>query len=163
MKKKYLKYDDYKNKTIADIFTPEQVSTAAKKEAFILTTCVLWNRGGGKFDLAPLPRPAQQTPVFAISTADFTGDGKHDILLAGNHERCKPETGIYLGSYGCLLQGDGKGNFLPVRQTRTGLKLGGSVRGLAVIHDHGHQQLLVAHNNGPLQCFRTAQQNKAQQ
>lgn len=163
LKKKYLKFDDYKNKTMADIFTPEQISAALKKEAYLLTTSILWNKGGGKFELAPLPSPAQRTPVFAISIADFTGDGKPDILLAGNHERCKPETGVYLGSRGCLLEGDGTGGFTPLGQARTGLRLEGSVRGLAVVRSRGHQQLLAAHNDGPLQCFRTVQPGKTQQ
>ncbi len=160
LKKKFLKYSDYKNKTIADIFSAEQLAGALKKEANCLTTSILWNRGNGKFELAPLPDQAQQTPVFAISAADFTGDGKPDILLAGNYERCKPETGIYLGSYGCLLQGDGKGNFAAVRQDQTGLKLTGSVRGLAVIQNRQHFSLLAAHNNGPLQCFNMTSKNE---
>ncbi|MBK7936311.1 MAG: VCBS repeat-containing protein [Lewinellaceae bacterium] len=163
LKKKYLKSGDYKDKTMADIFTPEQISGALKKDAFCLTTSVLWNRGAGKFALTALPAPAQRAPVFAISVADFTGDGKPDLLLAGNHERCKPETGIQLGSYGCLLEGNGAGDFRAIGQTNSGLRLTGSVRGLATLPGKRNLRLLVARNNSSVQLFEALQQNKAEQ
>ena len=162
LKKKFLKSEDYKNRTITDIFTPEQLAGSLKKDAFCLTTNILWNRGGGKFETAALPSPAQQTPVFTILVDDFTGDGRPDILLAGNHERCKPETGVYLGSYGCLLAGDGKGGFVRTEQRETGLRLEGVVRGLAVVHSKEKRTLWVARNNAPLACFILEKQRKAQ-
>ena len=153
LKKRFLKFDDYKNRTIDDMFTPEQMAGAIQKEAFELQTCVLWNRGGGKFELTALPLSAQQTPVFAIELHDITGDGKADILLAGNHERCKPETGQCLGSYGCVLVNDGNGSFRQIPQRKSGLHLEGSTRGLAVLNGPNRNRLLVARNNATMLLY----------
>lgn len=146
LKKKYLKFADYKNKTIEDIFSPEQLRGALKKEAQTLESAVLWNRGGGRFEWTPLPSPAQVSPVYAIAVADFTGDGHPDIVLGGNHARCKPETGLYLASRGVLLAGDGKGQFSAVPQHQSGLQIEGVVRGFALLG----RRLFVARNNAAL-------------
>jgi len=121
-----------------------------------LKTSVLWNKGGGQFALTALPWAAQQTPVFAIAVADLTGDGLPDIVLAGNQERCKPEAGTCLGSYGTVLQGDGKGNFQALPVSVTGLHLEGVVRDLAILVHRGRAQLVVARNDGPLALFKLA-------
>jgi hypothetical protein len=143
LKKKYLKFNDYKNQAITQIFTPEQLRGAVVKETVTLETAILWNRGQGKFELEPLPYSAQIAPVFAVAVADFDADGHPDILLGGNEERCKPETGICLASRGVLLRGDGKGKFAPVPVRESGLQIEGVVRDFAVIGN----RLLVARNN----------------
>ncbi len=154
LKKKYLKFSDYSNQTMTDIFTPQQLEGSIRKDAYTLKTSVLWNRGGGKFELAALPWAAQQTPVFASAVADFTGDGQVDLLLAGNQERCKPEVGTCLGTYGAVLQGDGKGAFQTLPQAKTGLQIDGVVRDLAVLQERGQMRVLVARNDGPLQLLK---------
>ncbi|MCC6460015.1 MAG: VCBS repeat-containing protein [Saprospiraceae bacterium] len=150
LKKKYLKFEAYQNQTIEQVFSAEQLKSALKKEAPWLQTAVLWNRGQGKFELQALPAPAQVAPVFAVAVADFSGDGYPDILLAGNEERCKPETGICLASRGTLLCGDGKGQFVVAPARQSGLWLDGVVRDLAIIGN----RLMVARNNRPLQQYR---------
>ena len=115
----------------------------------------MWNKGGGKFELVALPWAAQQTPVFAIAVADFTGDGRVDLLLAGNQERCKPEVGTCLGTYGMLLRGDGQGGFQPLPASATGLHLEGCIRDLVVLPGSDPLRVLVARNNGPLQVLKT--------
>ncbi len=154
LKKKYLKFSDYRNQTMTDIFSPQQLAGAIRRDAYLLKTSILWNRGNGKFELTALPWAAQQTPVFAVAAADFTGDGHPDLLLAGNQERCKPEVGTCLGSYGTFLQGDGKGNFQALPAAATGLHLEGVVRDLAVFSHNGQWRLLVARNDGPLQLLK---------
>ena len=109
LKKKYLKYDSYKEQTIEDIFTKEQLSKAVKLEAKEMRSSVLINNRNGTFTIKPLPTEAQLSPVNGITVNDYDGDGKADILLGGNFYQSKPEAGIYDASYGLLLKGDGKG------------------------------------------------------
>ncbi|MCB9355047.1 MAG: VCBS repeat-containing protein [Lewinellaceae bacterium] len=161
LKKKYLKSEDFANQTIPDLFTAEQLSAAEKKEAVCLETSILWNRGGGNFELIPLPSPAQQTPVFAAVAGDFTGDGITDLLLAGNHEYCKPETGVYLGSYGCVLQGNGKGAFADPGQGRMSAGIRGSVRNFALMHQRNRRVVVVARNNAKLLILEATAGKKA--
>jgi enediyne biosynthesis protein E4 len=152
LKKKYLKYEQYQNQTIADIFTPEQLKIVSEKKVNTLKTSVLWNKGSGNYELSALPYSAQQTPIFALNTLDANGDGLLDIAMAGNHERCKPETGIYLGSDGLLLLGDGQGGFLSAPYD--GLSLSGATRALSVIKVKNNTILMAAQNNGRLMFYR---------
>jgi hypothetical protein len=152
LKKKYLQYSNYAGQTIEDIFSPEQLKNAIRRDAKCLETSILWNEGQGQYKLTPLPPAAQLSPVFAIAVDDFTGDGLPDLLLGGNHERCKPETGTYLASRGCLLAGNGKGEFQHVTTQHSGLVLKGPVRAFATL-GKSKKRLLVANNDGPLQIF----------
>jgi hypothetical protein len=111
LRKKYLKYESYREQTIEDIFSKEQLSKAVKLEAKEMRSSVLMNTGKGKFTIKPLPMEAQFSTVYGIEVNDYDGDGRQDILLGGNFYQGKPEVGIYDASYGLLLKGDGKGNF----------------------------------------------------
>ena len=51
---------------------------------------------------------AQFAPVTAIVADDFDGDGRTDLLLAGNEFGIPPLFGRYDASYGLLLHGDGQ-------------------------------------------------------
>jgi hypothetical protein len=59
LKKKYLKYEDYKEQRIEDIFTKEQLSHAMRWDAYELRSCVLINQGGKGYKMEPLPMEAQ--------------------------------------------------------------------------------------------------------
>ena len=107
LKKKYLKYESYKDQTITDIFTEEQLNDAIKLEAFNLSSCVAINDGKGKFTLKPLPVDAQLSPMYGVMVDDFDRDGNLDVMMGGNLYRVKPEVGRYDASYGVFLKGDG--------------------------------------------------------
>ena len=77
LKKKYLKYESYKEQTVEDIFTPEQLKAALKLEAYTMQSSVLMNSGKGTFSLLPLPTEAQFSPMYGIAAADFDKDGKY--------------------------------------------------------------------------------------
>ena len=70
----------YKDQTITDIFTPEQITNAIKLDAYEFANCVLMNEGQGKFTLRPLPGEAQVSPVYGIEISDLDGDGHQDIF-----------------------------------------------------------------------------------
>jgi enediyne biosynthesis protein E4 len=131
LKKKYLKYANYANQTIEQMFGTDVLGKAQQLQATTLSTSVIWNRGSRNFEVTELSDWAQITPVYAIVATDMTGDGHIDLLLAGNHERCKPEAGVHLASHGIVLAGDGLGHF-NVQKT-SGLRLDGSVRGLETV------------------------------
>jgi len=64
LKKKFLKYDSYKDATISDIFTPEQLKGALHLEAFVFSSSILINDGKGKFEIKQLPMEAQFSSRF---------------------------------------------------------------------------------------------------
>ncbi|MEL6922469.1 MAG: VCBS repeat-containing protein [Bacteroidota bacterium] len=150
LKKKYVRYDAYKEAKINDIFSPEQMQRALVSEAYTLETALLINNGSQGFELKALPVQAQLSPTYAIATTDFNADGHVDILLGGNFFYSKPEVGIYDASFGTVLLGDGKNNFRYVPNKDLGLKIKEQVRGFALVPRGEKTDIIVARNNAPM-------------
>lgn len=150
LKKKYLKYESFKDQMITDIFTKEELSNAIKHDVYELSNSVLINEGSKGFVLKQLPVEAQYSVTFAISIDDFDHDGNKDIILAGNLYNVKPEVGQYDASYGTFLKGDGKGNFTALPVSKSGLILDGEIRDLETITIADKKYLLAARNNNSI-------------
>ena len=146
VKKRFLKYADYAGKTMSDLFEPVVLGEATVRRTRILASCLLLNQGDGQFKLQALPPEAQRAPVHAIAIRDFSGDGKPDMLLAGNDERRKPEAGAQLGSQGMLLVQKNDNTF---ELAPHACKLQGVTRALAVTGN----RLWVGKNNGRLEVL----------
>jgi len=153
LKKKYLKYDSYKNETISDIFSGDQLSKAIKLSAYTMNTTVFINNTKGKFISKPLPVEAQFSPVYAIAADDYDNDGNIDILLGGNLFQAKPEVGIYDASYGLMLRGDGKGNFSALTPQQSGINIRGAIRDIVPVMAGRKKLMLIGENNGRLKII----------
>ena len=147
LKKKYLRYDDYKEQSVQDIFTKEQLDKATKLDAFEMRSSVILNMGNGTFKMKPLPTEAQFSSVYGILVKDFDEDGNPDILLGGNFYQSKPEAGIYDASYGLFLKGNGKGDFTAVGESESGILIRGQVRDMTLLKAGKKQLVVVAMNN----------------
>lgn len=153
LKKKYLKYESYKEQTITDIFTKEQLSNAEKLDAYTMQSSVFLNNKNGTFTTKALPTAAQLSPMYGIAVEDFDKDGNTDILMGGNFYESKPEVGIYDASYGVFLKGDGKGNFTALPPQQSGISIRGAVRDIAVIKSGKKKWALIAKNNDKAQLI----------
>ena len=153
LKKKYLKYESYKEQTITDIFTKAQLAKAVKLEAKEMRSSVIMNNKNGSFTLKALPTEAQFSVVYGISVNDYDADGQQDILLGGNFYQSRPEAGIYDASYGLLLKGDGKGNFKSANEKESGIIVNGQVRNIELIKVGKKELAIFARNNEPLKIF----------
>ncbi|WP_336514994.1 VCBS repeat-containing protein [Pollutibacter soli] len=151
LKKKYLKYEAYQRQQVKDIFTEDQLKEALELTAYEMRSCVMLSDGRGGYSKQPLPAEAQLSVMYGIEVMDYDGDGKKDILMGGNFYESKPETGIYDGSYGVLLKGDGKGNFRSVDADTSGISIRGAVRDIKTLHSGTKKKILVARNNGLLE------------
>ncbi|MEQ8413053.1 MAG: VCBS repeat-containing protein [Imperialibacter sp.] len=153
LKKKYLKYENFKGQKMEDIFTSEELANATRLTANILESVALINKSNGRFEIVRLPQEAQFSPIYAILANDFNQDGVTDLLLAGNLYDTKPEVGRYDASYGVMLQGNGQGGFKNVSAQQSGFSLKGQAREMALMKVGSQQMLLVANNNDALQMF----------
>ena len=155
IKKKFIKYSNFANKQVTDIFSKENLQEAVIKKATNASTCFLVNEGNFKFSVRPLPIEAQFSPVFGIETLDYNQDGILDILLTGNFYDVLPEIGRYDANYGLLLKGKGQGLFAVVPSGQSGLLVKGQVRRSELIKGAKGQTLLIlAKNNDNLQVYR---------
>ena len=147
-------YKSYARKTVADIFTAQELSGALLNRAFTFATSLALNNGNGSFTLVPLPDEAQLAPVYGILATDVDHDGHVDLLLAGNFDGFKPDIGRMAASYGLLLRGDGKGGFTPVRSPESGFLLPGQARDIARLRTARGDLFVVARNNDRPLVFR---------
>ena len=74
------KYENFKDQTITDIFSREELKSATYLEVQELRSGILINDGKGNFEFRPLPLEAQYSPMYAISIDDYDGDNNLDIL-----------------------------------------------------------------------------------
>jgi hypothetical protein len=151
---KFKKYDDYKNATIEDIFSPEVLNRSVKLNARYFESCVMMNTGKGSFHVTSLPVEAQFSPVYAICADDFDHDGICDIILGGNQYRAKPETGIYDASYGLFLKGYNGETWESVTSFKSGFFIKGEIRDLKILNINRSRIIAVARNNDNLQFYK---------
>lgn len=153
LKKKYLKYESYKEQRIEDIFTPEELGRSIVHSAVMLESAILWNNKTDGFGVEPLPMEAQLSPVYAVAVDDFDHDGKKDLILGGNLHGVKPEVGRYDASYGAVLKGEEDRNFVKMPFQASGLLLEGQVRDFNIVRVRGETLIAVARNNDSIQFF----------
>jgi enediyne biosynthesis protein E4 len=142
--KKFLSYSSYAVATVNDLFSKEQMAGARTLNASLMETVYLENKGN-QFVLHRLPAEAQFAPVYSSVITDFNGDGKKDILLAGNNTWTRIKFGRYSANHGVVLAGDGKGNFKYVPQQFSGLKIRENIRSAALLSD---RKILLGVNDG---------------
>jgi hypothetical protein len=155
LKARFLNYKDYARTTVADIFPAKDLQDAVLKQAHTFATTLVRNNGDGSFTLAPLPLEAQLAPVYGILADDFDGDGKADLLLAGNFDGVKPEIGRLSASYGLFLRGDGRGAFTPARAAESGFLVPGQARDIQRIETRRGDLYVVTRNNDRPLVFRS--------
>ena len=157
LRAKYPTYASFSASRIEDIIPATALRNARVLQATQFASVIALNRGNGTFELRPLPAEAQFAPVYASLAGDFDGDGKADLIVAGNFYGVKPSEGRYDASYGLFLHGDGLGGFPAVEGNRSGLAIDGQVRHLAPLRRaNGDRLIVVARNNDRLQLEQVA-------
>jgi len=153
MRKKFHSYKDYADATINEIFSKEQLAGAQKLTATEDQTMCFLNRNG-KFVKSVLPIQAQFSTVSKIIAKDFNHDGKMDLLLLGNHSDNRLKLGSIDANYGCLLNGDGKGNFFYINQPLSGLSVTGDTKSAEEITIAGEKYIVIGISNVGLVFYK---------
>ena len=155
LKKKFIRYSDYADATIQDIFPKNKVAGARLFTCEQLASGILRRRDVERYEFAPLPAQAQFSKVFAAVTDDLDGDGISDLLIAGNFYPYRTQLGACDASLGLLLKGTGGGNFQAVDAAVSGLYVGGDVRHVVEVKTFsGDKLLVVAKNNDAVQVLK---------
>ncbi len=151
IRKKYIRYSNYNNQTLDQIFDPSEIELALVNEVNQFASGVLMNQGNDVFEWKAFPRMAQRSWIFAIQTLDLNEDGILDLILGGNLLGVQPEIGKSDASYGDILLGNGDGSFEYVPNSAHGLQLHGDIRSFKMLNP---QQLLVIKNNDIAEIWR---------
>ena len=153
LQKKFLHYKDFADAGLKDMFSEAQLAASHTVKIKMLQSVVLRNDGAKKFTVIPLPQPAQISAVNGIIPADIDGDGKKDIIIAGNFYPFRVQIGPLDAGAGLVLKGNGKCGFSSLDYAETNLYLPGDTRNLISLKGKNRLFIVAAVNNGPLRVF----------
>lgn len=139
LKRKYLKYESYKEQTIQDIFEPEQLERATEFQVIELASLIWWGDGKGHFNPQKLPMEAQLAPMYAAAQIS-----ENEVVLGGNLWEVKPEAGRYDASFGVMLRINKNREIEAIPAKQSGFKVHGQVRGILNVSENS---VVVARNN----------------
>jgi hypothetical protein len=144
LKRKYLKYEAYKEQTIEDIFTREELERATELTAYTLASTVWWGSAEGTFTAQELPMQAQLSPMYAGATFQIDEQGNTELILGGNLYGVKPEAGRYDASFGAVLKlGEGR-SIQTIPSQESGLKVEGQIRQILPLNQ---QEFVILRSN----------------
>ncbi len=153
LKKKFLSYHKFADASFKDIFDVKDIKAAELFVAENMSTSLVMNLGNGKFEVKPLPKPAQFSAVNSMLIEDFNRDGYSDVLLAGNFYPVNVQRGRYDASYGQLFLGTGNGKYTPSLNSKSGFKVTGEVRGLKKVSGGNKDYYIAIRNNDSIEIF----------
>jgi len=154
-KKRFLRNTDFASTDLSVLLPDDVLKDAITLNCNELHTCWFENLGNGSFRKRILPAEAQFAPVNAILAHDIDGDGKLDLLLAGNEYQAEVMDGRYDASCGLFLKGGGGGSFLPITNINDGVFIKGDVKDMKLIKSsHGDDLILAGINDERMRIFR---------
>ena len=154
IKDKFENFDDFAIATVSDIYTTRGLRGSLHYSATTFASSYVENKGDGTFELRALPNEAQVSSVNGIVIKDFNGDGRSDILLAGNFFVSEVETPRNDASVGLVLLGDHAGNFVPVSPKKSGFFAHKDTRAMGLIKSKTNDMVILANNNDSPQFFK---------
>ena len=148
LKNRFVKYKEYADLTIDQVFTPEELEGSKVLYAKTFETSYMENLGNGQFKITALPIETQFSPIYGLTTGDFNQDGNLDVIMGGNFTASRVKFGHYDAIKGICLLGDGSGGFTYLDSSASGLMVSGEVRDIQKISlANGEEQLIFSRNN----------------
>jgi hypothetical protein len=138
------------------ILGEQELKTALHYSAHHFSTVVFENNNG-KLVAKKLPWEAQLSTVNGIIVKDFDGDGKKDILLAGNKFDVEVETTPADASVGVFLKGLGNMQFKSYKPMESGFFAPYNVKDIVPVNWNGSSAILMTSNNDQLRVFAAKQ------
>lgn len=149
---KFPSFLSFAESDLKGILGEEELKTALHYSAHHFSTVIFVNENG-KLVPKKLPMEAQLSTVNGIVIKDFDGDGKKDILIAGNKFDVEVETTPADASVGVFLKGMGNMNFKSYKPLESGFFAPYNVKDLVPVNINGGFAILTSSNNDLLRVF----------
>lgn len=153
LKRKFLRYEDFKNVVLEDILQPEQMKEFVTKKVTMFSSVWIENIKD-RFVLHELPVEAQMNPIFGFEVLDVNRDMIDDILMVGNWHAVQPEMGRQDAGHGLVLLGTGAGNFIPQTMDQSGFWVPGEGRKIKTLRSKKDTVILIGRNNNSMLLFK---------
>jgi hypothetical protein len=147
-------FGSFASASLNQLLDREQLKQALHYQVDTFASVFLHNDGGGKFSMTKLPNSAQISPIKAIVARDIDGDGRLDLVVAGNLYDAEPNLPRQDAGNGLWLRGDGKGHFTSVPPAESGFLAPLDASALAVVRTPSGLAVIVANVSDSLQVFR---------
>ena len=152
IQRKFPLHSQYAAATVDDLIPEGFVDSVQRFKATTFTSGVFRN-SNGKFVFEALPIEAQFAPIYGILTDDVDGDGRTDLLLAGNNKGPDGDILGYDAGIGCLLRNMGGGAYAAVPPASSGWALPDVCRRIVRIPWRDGPLYIVAVNSGRPRLF----------
>jgi hypothetical protein len=155
LKKKFLYYKDYANKSVDQIFDPALLDKATRLTFTEGHSSILINDGPRGFTLNALPVEAQLSPVYGVALLDLDADKDLDIVMGGNLFAVKPEVGRYDAMKGLVLRNEGGNRFVPLSSRESGIDVRGEIRHVMPLKDKSTDLFAFVRNNNTIVFYKS--------
>jgi len=153
IKKQFIRYHDYAVAQFDNLFSEEQQKGMQQLQVNYLKNGWLENTGNGKFILHELPIAAQFTTIQGAVIKDFDGDGKNEILCAGNFYPFRVQLGREDAGKGLLLKWNKQQGFISKGYETTGVWIDGDVRDMLYVNSGATGAIVISKNSDPVQVI----------
>lgn len=155
IKKVYKTYNEFAGSDFPSVFPKNELTGAARLQAFTFESTCYENKGDGTFVQTGLPEELQFSPVYSFVSHDFDGDGSVEILAGGNFFENQVSMGKYDASYGHYLKRNPqtkKWNEIEARDS--GFAVKGEIRDIKFLKGrNGENLVVVGVNDQKVQLF----------
>ena len=150
LRKRFRDYKSFAGKSIDEIFDSKTLSTAEILDVHTLASGYLKN-DSGNFKFVPFKNELQVSPITAFLAYDFDGDGREEVLTAGNYFGVQPFHGRFDSFPGALIHDENN----MVLANSLGLDFHQkSIRHLDILSLKNKTYLLTTINNDDAQVYQ---------
>lgn len=146
-------YREFAAADLTEVIDRNIMNRALTYEVTELRSVMFLNNASG-FEKTPLPQAVQFYPVQSTYITEFNGNGRMDLVTAGNFFNANIQRGRYDAGYGSLLLNEGEGKLSEYSNSHMNWYLEGEIRQLEGIRIGNSEVLITAENNGAVRFFR---------
>jgi hypothetical protein len=152
IKKQFKNYEEFAVAKFEDVLGERVEETTVLNEAHVFESSIL-DFEEGKASLVKLPNYAQIAPIFDFAVVDVDGDGKEEVLAAGNYYNREVETTRSDAGYGVVLDME-NGTINTEVLAKYGIDASGDVRALKVTQTKDAKMILIGVNNDKVRVYK---------
>ena len=150
-RKLFTSYTTFSYTPMNQIYGNDTIAQRRIRYSNFTKSLMFWNEKG-KLIRQELPSTLQNTPLKKTLIYDFTGDGRIDILIAGNDHSFDVSTGNYDAGRGMILTVNSERQLGVLQPAQTGLSVMGQVNSLTLVK--GASPIVVfGINRKPVQAY----------